>query len=114
MKLDKFDIKPHELKHPIEIQKGTQGQDEDYIAITIWNPYFNTKAKILNVRGSEFSDAQSEGSEIEKTFFIRTRRNQEVTEEDRVIYKGVAYDIEYANDIQEAGVFTEIKAKLVK
>ena len=115
MKLHKFDIKPHEFKHPIEIQRLTPGVDEDNIPIEDnWNTLFKTRAKVLNVRGDEYLQAQSTGIEIEKTFYIRTRRNNPVTNLDRVIYKGIAYDIEYVNDIEETGIITEIKVKLVK
>ncbi|GEM_PF-1889153 len=121
MKLNKFDIKPYEFKHPIEIQRLTPGVDEDNIPIEDnWNTLFKTRAKVLNVRGDEYFkaqeyfEAQEVGMRIEKTFYIRTRRNNPVTNLDRVIYKDIAYDIEYANDIEEAGIITEIKVKLVK
>ncbi len=115
MKLNKFDIKPHEFKHPIEIQRLTPGVDEDNIPTDgDWNTLFKTRAKVLNVRGNEYFEAQEVGSKIEKTFYIRSRRSNPVTNLDRVIYKGVIYDIEYANDIEEDGIITEIKAKLVK
>lgn len=115
MKLNKFDIKPHEFRRPIEIQRLKPGVDEDNIPIEDnWNTLFKTRAKVLNVRGNEHFEAQEVGVRVEKTFYIRSRRSNPVTNLDRVIYKGVTYDIEYANDIEEAGIITEIKVKLVK
>lgn len=114
MKLNKFEIKAHEFRHPIEIQRYDDGKNEDNIPIKAWNLLFATRAKILNGRGSELQGELGNSSVIYKTFYIRTRRATPVTELDRVVYNNNNYEIEYANDIEEAGVITEIKAKLVK
>lgn len=111
MRLEKFEIKPHEFKHPIVIEERRVKKDDDNIPIEDdWEAYITTRSKILNDRGSESGG----NSSSYKTFFIRTRRDKPVTNLHRVLYKKIAYDIEYANDIDEAGIITEIKAKLVK
>lgn len=110
----KFKINPGELRHKIIIQYATPGKDEDSKPILLWQEKFITRAKIINVRGSEYIQALGEGVRIDKTFYFRASRTHKVTEEDRIIYNDVVYDIEYANDIEERGVFYEVKCKRCK
>ena len=48
MKIDKFEIKPHEFRHPIEIQRCVSGTDNDNIPVVKqWNKLIKTRAKIV-------------------------------------------------------------------
>ncbi|WWU66132.1 phage head closure protein [Clostridium baratii] len=114
MKLDKFDIKPHEFRYPIEIQRLVPGMDKENRPCDKWETIINARAKILNVRGEEFTQAYGTGSKISKTFYIRGSRSKKVTNEDRILYKGTPFNIIYINDIEERGVYLEIKAEFVE
>lgn len=111
----KFKINPGEFRHPIEIQRlSDKENNNDNIPITKWDTLIKAKAKILNVRGKEYLEAQGIGSEISKTFYIRASKKTIVTNEDSILYKGSRYDIEYSNDIEDKGIYLELKCKLVK
>ncbi|MGL5087441.1 MAG: phage head closure protein [Clostridium sp.] len=110
----KFKINSAQLKHRIIIQYATNGKDEDSKPKLEWQEKFNTRAKIMNVRGSEYIQALGENSKVEKTFYFRASKSHVVTEDDRIIYNGVVYDIEYANNIEEEGLFYEVKCKRCK
>lgn len=110
----KFKINPGELKHPIVIQRAVPGKNNDNIPELNWTDILNVKAKVLNIRGNEFYKAQSVGSKVEKTFYIRTPKTLEITNEDRVIYNNIAYNIIYSNDIEESGRYLEIKCEVTE
>ncbi|HHD2801321.1 phage head closure protein [Clostridium perfringens] len=114
MRVKNFTIKPHELRHPIEIQREVPGRDEDNRPITELKTVLKTKAKILNVRGEEFELANGKGLKIAKTFYIRFPKSIEITEDDKVLYKNKIYNIIYANNIEEMNVYLEIKTEYVK
>ncbi len=105
-------INPGEFRHRIEVQryKGIE-KNEDNIPVEKWETLFTPKAKILNVRGQEFIQAYGSDVKISKTFWIRARRNIEVTESDRVKYKDKIYKIHYANDLEDRGIYLELKCE---
>lgn len=110
-----FRINPGELRHPIIIQSmGLVKDPDDFINKPKWIDKIKTRAKIINVRGDEYIQAQGLGLKIEKTFYIRASRLYEITEEDRILYKDMPYEIEYINDIENLGRWLEIKAKRCK
>lgn len=110
----KFKIDPGEFRHPVEIQRLVPGTDKENRPCNKWETIIDTKAKILNVRGDEFIQAYGTGSKIAKTFYIRGSRSKKVTNEDRILYKGTPFNIIYVNDIEERGIYLEIKAELTE
>ena len=109
-----FKIKSAEIRHPIEIQREVPGRDEDNRPITELKTVLKTKAKILNVRGEEFELANGKGIKIAKTFYIRFPKSIEITENDRIVFNKIPYNIIYVNDIEERGVYLEIKTEYIK
>lgn len=110
-----FKIKISEIRHPILIQGISLVKDpKDFINKPKWIDKIKTRAKILNVRGDEYIQAQGVGLKIEKTFYIRASRLYKITEEDRILYKDIPYEIVYINDIENLGRWLEIKAKRCK
>nr|WP_304285111.1 phage head closure protein [Clostridium paraputrificum] len=110
----KFKISPGELKHPITIQHCVYKKNVDKIKVPVWEDKIKTRAKVLNVRGNEFIQAQGTGVKIEKTFYIRASKTIKIHEEDRIIFRNQAYEIAYINDIEERGIYIEIKARRCK
>lgn len=110
----KFKINPGEFRHPIKIEYFTYEKDIDYINKKVWKVKLSTKAKILNVRGDEFLQAQGTGLKIEKTFYIRANKSIILSEEDRIIYNNTPYEIVYINNIIERNLYLEIKCKRFK
>lgn len=108
-----FKINIGEFKHYIEIQKLVQGTDEENRPKEEWKTILKTRAKILNARGGEFLEAKGVGSKIAKTFYIRFSRSVEITNECRVLYNETPYNILYVNDIEERGIYLEIKTEHV-
>ena len=115
MKIDKFEIKPHEFKHPVEIQRCGDGEDEDNIPIkNKWNKLFSTRAKILTNKSDEEENMSGTSGVTIKSFYIRASRKYIVTKKDRLIYNNCIYNIKSVNDIQEMGIYIEIKAECIE
>ncbi|WWU66498.1 phage head closure protein [Clostridium baratii] len=110
----KFKIDLGEFRHPIEIQRLVLGTDKENRPCNKWETIINTRAKILNVRGDEFTEAYGTSSKIAKTFYIRGSRSKKVTNADRILYKGTPFNIIYVNDIEERGIYLEIKTEFVE
>lgn len=116
MKIEKFQIKAHEFKHSIEVQRQCTDEvdDEGLPCEEHWDALLKTRAKVINAGGSERLQAKQIGMEIDKTFYIRARRDKEITDKDRILYKGDYYNIVYVNNVQDSDMYIEIKAKLVE
>ncbi|WP_342986175.1 phage head closure protein [Clostridium saudiense] len=112
MKIDKFEIKGHEFKYPITIERYQKNKDDDNRLVEQWTKLCNTRAKILWTRGSQYNESYGTNSEIEATFYIMFN-HKNITPKDRLVYKNQAYDIIYVNNVQEASKYYEIKAKKV-
>ena len=110
-----FYIKPSEFKHPVTLQRYTlTGKDDDGRPKYDWVDLYETRAKILNVRGSEFTQAYGVGLTLEKTVYIRYNHRIEITTEDRLVYNNVEYNIVYINDIENENKWLELKLEKVK
>ena len=116
MKLDGFEIKPHEFKHKIEIERYSNNNvDLDNIPCEEqWNSIITTKAKIVLNQNDEKQIMDGTSKVTIKTFYIRYRKDTEVTNKDRINYNGSIWEIQSVNDIKEAHVYLEIKAKLIE
>lgn len=111
----KFKINSGEFKHPIQIlRKGTGIKDEDGIIQYPLEVLFSTKAKILNVSGKEFIQAQGDNARISKKMYIRYNKNFEITEDDIISFNNIKYNIKYLNNIEEANIYLEILVEVVK
>ncbi|ASY51645.1 phage head closure protein [Clostridium perfringens] len=108
-------IDPGEFRNIIEIQREVSGKDEDNRPTLEWKPVLEkVRAKVLNVRGEEFFEANGKGFKVAKTFYIRALKSIEITENDRIVFNKIPYNIIYVNDIEERGVYLEIKTEYIK
>lgn len=107
-------IDPGELRKLIVIQRiGNSKDNENIPSDDGWSTILSANAKILNVTGEEFLEAKGIGSKIAKTFYIRFPKNIKITNEDRILYEGIPYNILYVNNIEEKGIYLEIKTEFV-
>ncbi|MDU2266691.1 phage head closure protein [Clostridium celatum] len=107
----KFRIEAGELKHPITIERVKIDKINN-IPKNTWTKLYNTRAKIVNVRGSEIKIGEGSAAKVEKSFYIRFPRGIDITRLDRVIFKNKIYNIEYLNNIDEEDIFLEIRGIL--
>lgn len=107
-------INPRELRHRIEIQRLVPGTDEENRPVPKWNTILKPRTKVINSGGDEFELANGVGVKIVKTFYIRFRKDLEIKENDKIIYKGKQYNIKYCDNIEEKGMYLEIKAEYIE
>lgn len=108
-----FNINTGEFKHPITIERYTKVKDEDNILREKWDKLCSSRAKILWIRGNEYTENYGVNSNAGVTFYIRYN-HKNITSKDRVVYKEKNYNIIYINNVQELDKYYEIKAELVQ
>jgi SPP1 family predicted phage head-tail adaptor len=110
-----FYINPNEFKHSVTFQRYTLiGKDDDGRPKYCWIDLYTTRAKILNVRGSEFTQAYGAGIKLEKTVYTRYNHSVMVSSEDRLVYDNVEYNIVYVNDVGNEKKWLEFKLERVR
>lgn len=107
-------INSGEFRHIIQIQKHTPTLDDDGIPIGKWDTVYECKAKIINTSAKEYILNQGTVGEDTKKFTIRYPKSISITNEDRLIYNNIIYNISYASDIQELHKYLEIVAEVIK
>lgn len=106
-------INPRELRYKIKIQKPIDSFDEDNRPVPEWHTFLEPRAKVVNISGEELDIAEGIGVKIVKTFYIRFRKNIEIEEGDRILYKGKKYNIKYINNMEEQNRYLEIKTEYI-
>lgn len=107
-------INAGEFKHPIRIQRKTNGIDEDNIPTETWNDILATKAKIKNISGYETIVAQADTSVVKKRFYIRYKKGLDLTDKDRIFHDDEFYNITYVSDIEDLHKYLEIVCEVVE
>ncbi|MBY6837848.1 head-tail adaptor protein [Clostridium botulinum] len=110
-------INSGEFKHPIRIERFVTGVDEDNIPTEEWKDIIPNKvfrAKIKNTSGYEKIIGQADTSIDKKRFYIRYKKDLNLTTKDRIVYNKNIYNITYASDIEELHKYYEIVAELVQ
>lgn len=106
-------INAGEFKHPIEIQRYISSIDEDGIPIEEYITILRTRAKIKNMSGYEKIIANADTGIDKKRFYIRFKKDLNLTTKDRIVYNGYSYNITYVSDIEELHKYYEIVGELV-
>lgn len=107
-------INPGEFKNPIQIQRKTNGVNEDNIPISEWTTILFTRAKIKNISGYEKIIAQADASIDKKRFYIRYKKDLDLTSRDRILYNKKIYNITYVSDIEDLNKYYEIVCELLE
>lgn len=109
-----FTMNSSEFRHPIKIYRPTITKDEDNIPTKQLELLFATRAKVLNLRGSELQKGKGTAYKQEKRLYFRTIRSTPIHQSDVVEYNGSKYNITFVNDVEELGRYTEILMELVE
>lgn len=89
-------------------------QKTGYFEEDKFNPTFDVWSKIVNLHGKEFIEAQKVNPNISRKVTIRyikeldTSINPNATVDHRIEYKGIQYNILYADNIREENRFIEL------
>ena len=100
-----------ELKHRVTIRKKAEKKPlED----TTYTDFKTVWAKVSNLYGKEFIEAQKVEANISKKFIIRYIKdldmsiNPNACKDFMITYKGISYNILYIDNIKEQNKFMEI------
>lgn len=93
--------------------------DKSPIKNKIYKNYKTVWAKITNLHGKEFLEAQSINPNISKKTIIRYRKeldsslDKDISKKYRIKYKNNYYDILYSDNIREENTFLELMLKVI-
>lgn len=107
-----FSIGISEFRNMIIIERATTEINNDKVPVEKYIKLFETRAKIINLRGEEFHNLGTNYKET-KTFYIRYNRMFPLKVSDRIVYKGYNYNINYINNVEERNKYLEIRAEVL-
>lgn len=109
-----YRINPGEYKHKITILRNKEEKDRDELVQQVNEEILKTKAKIINVKSKDFFDKNIPVYTFTKKVYIRKPKNLRILESDNVLIKGVVYEIDQINNVDELDKFLEMVVKLDK
>lgn len=104
---------PGKLNKKIDISEFTLTKDSDGFETKVETTVLSTWAQVKNTSGTELIKQNSDFSEINTRFLIRTPK-VDITKDMIIKFGGKYYEIEYINDYSYDRKYTEIMTKLVE
>lgn len=108
------------LTERILIQTRVETQNENGFNTEVWQDYYSRWAKFKAVSGSEFVAAKATKSENIVTFSVRYCNKIKPLlilnnyPKYKILFKGILYNIEYANDYQGLHEYVDIKCSAIE
>ena len=100
------------LRHRVELQRLTETQNDFGEPDRQWQTFATVSASFEPLRGRERMDALQVQAEVDHRIEIRWSPDvQGLSERDRVLFKGNAYDIKAVMNIEERDRRIEIMAR---
>ncbi|WP_432408636.1 phage head closure protein [Wukongibacter sp. M2B1] len=110
-----MNVRIGELNKKIEIGTTQNVQeDDDGFNVGQFVKDFSPWASVKNMSGTEIFKANADYNKKKVRFLIRYRRDKIVTEDMKVKYKDVLYDIIHVNNYNESNEYLEIITEVVK
>lgn len=113
-KVESGTLNAGKYKNLIKIYQTTKGKDSagfpadvDSLVISVHANVKTTKGMTLIANDADFEKAYTR-------FLFRTPKTVTIDYGMFVVFKGIRYSIEYINDVDEAGIETELQCKEVR
>ncbi len=110
-------VNPGEFRHPIIIERCSNNEEKLMTIIYLlerWEVLIEPRAKITNTTGKEFIALLGETSKVTTKFTIRAPRKIKISKKDRILYKGIYYNIKHLNNIMELDILLEIIGEVIE
>ena len=101
-----------ELRHPITFEKMSVVQDDIGNEIKAWSYYYNCRASVNGLSGSEYWAAKAQQAEETVVFTVRYCENLKNInpQEYRISFRGEIYDIQPSDNYKHLNESLKIKA----
>lgn len=96
-------MNPGTMRHRIEIQVYSDIENEVGEITKSWITYKKLWAGKKQIRGSNTNEGNKEG--IEYTYRFNIRYRTDLSEDMRIVHKGIIYDIKHINPIAELDLY---------
>ena len=94
------------MRHRIEIQHLTDGENEIGEIVKVWTKYKKLWAEKKQLKGENPTYQDKVG--IQYKYRFKIRYTDDIDEDMRVLYDGVIYDIKHINPVKELNPYTTI------
>lgn len=105
-------MKSSNLKHFISIERSKVGKNSDGIPLDQWTEILNTRAKIINVEGSETEKDQGTPYRIE--IHIRFNPSILIEDTDRIKFKDKYFNITFMDNLENKNKWLILKGVCMK
>lgn len=105
----KTEIRSSDLKQIIKIEKLINERNDYGILIDKWHEIIITRARVINVDGSEIEQNNGTQSKMEIEAYIRYNPLIEVSTKDRIKFKEQYFNITYIDNLNNNNKWLKIK-----
>ena len=105
----KTEIRSSDLKQIIRIEKLINEINDYGILIDKWHEIITTRAKVINIDGSESEQNNGTQSKIQIEVYIRYNPLIEVSTNDRIKFKEQYFNITYIDNLNNNNKWLKIK-----
>ena len=102
-------IKNSDLKQIISIEKPSEERNEYGILIQKYTEILNTKARVVNIDGSESDNNQGIQNKIQIEVYIRFNPLIKIKDTDRIKFNDNYFNITYIDDLDNHNKWLRIK-----
>ena len=102
-------IKNSDLKQIISIEKLSEGKNEYGILVEKYTEILNTRARVVNIDGSESDNNQGIQNKIQIEVYIRFNPLVKIKDTDRIKFNNNYFNITYIDDLDNCNKWLRIK-----
>ena len=102
-------IKNSDLKQIISIERLSEEKNEYGILVQKYHEILNTRARVVNIDGSESNDNQGIHSKIQIEVYIRFNPLVKIKDTDRIKFNDEYFEITYIDNIDNCNKCLKIK-----
>ena len=107
-------IKNSDLKQIISIEKLLEEKNEYGILVQKYTEILNTRARVVNVDGSESDNNQGIQNKIQIEVYIRFNPLVKIKDTDRIKFNDEYYKITYINNLDNCNKWLRIKGDKIE
>ena len=102
-------IKSSDLKQIISIEKLSEERNNDGILVNKYTEIINTKARVVNIDGSESDNNQGIQNKVQIEVYIRFNPLVKLKDTDRIKFHGHYFNITYIDNLDNRNKWLRIK-----
>lgn len=107
-------IKNSDLKQIISLEKLSEERNEDGILVQKYHEILNTRARVVNIDGSESDNNQGIRNKVQIKVYIRFNPLVKIKDTDRIKFDGHFFNITYIDNLDNRNKWLRIKGEKIE